>query len=69
VADFDKVGDGLGVFKSRDQNTFQSTNDSMTEGGQLCGLIPRYYSGVSEKFPVVGREITAALLNGVEFWF
>jgi hypothetical protein len=69
LADFDKVGDGLGVFKGWDQISFQGTGDSMTEGGKLSGFVPRNFSSVPGEFGVVGGEVTVALLDGVELSF
>ena len=66
LADFDKVGDGLGVFKGWDQVSFQGTRDSMTKGGELSGFIPRNFSSVPGEFGVVGGKVAVALLNGVE---
>jgi hypothetical protein len=66
LADFDKVGDGLGVFKSWDQISFQGAGDSVTKGGELSGFIPRNFGGVPGEFSVVRGEVAVALLDGVE---
>ncbi len=39
----------------------------MTKGGKLGRFIPRDFSGVPGEFSVVGRKVTAALLDGVQF--
>jgi hypothetical protein len=66
LADLDKVGDGLGVFKCGDQIAFQGTRDSMMEGGKLGRFIPRNFGGVPGEFGIVGGEITVPFLNGVK---
>ncbi len=66
LADSDKCADGLRVFESGDQVTFQSTGDAMAESRQFGTLISEDFSGVPRELGVVRRKVAVPLLNGVE---
>ncbi len=66
LADSDKYADGLRVFKSGNQVTFQGAIDTVAESRQIGTFVPIDFGSVPREFGVLGGEITVALLNGVK---
>ncbi len=66
LADSNKIAEGLRIFKSGDQVTFQGSRDAVAESRKLGTFIPRDFGSIPGEFGLVGGEVAVAFLDSVE---